>query len=288
MTPFHPKRILAPTDFSDLATYGVKYAREIALRTDAELVVMYANPFLPPPHFLEAQLAAIGDALERSKEQAAEELARYAEEHAAAIANRRTMIADDYPINAIVNTSREQQSDLIVMGTHGRSGWNRFMMGSITERVLRQTDIPLLAVRPQESRGLLVTPTIRRILCPVDGGAAAETAYQHAVDLGRILHADVTVVQVVENSNDDAKTSGISSQLARLTESSAGAVRTLILRGSPAETLIEFARDEGSDLIVLGARHRRFADTTTLGATTLRVLRHAPCPVMTVGVRDES
>ncbi|RMG55001.1 MAG: universal stress protein [Acidobacteria bacterium] len=285
METFQPRRILCPTDFSELATFALKYAREVAQCFHGRLLIMYADPFLPPPHFTARQVDELVQALERSKMAAREALADYVWKHVGDRVETESLVVEDWPVPAILRTAEERDVDLIVMGTHGRRGLSRVMLGSVTERVLRETDRPVLTVRYKQGAEKEHPISITRILCPVNFTDVAMKALGHAVSMARCFDAQLVVLNVVESPGGE---SSEQEELDRLCAWVPGDVRSschvqeMVRRGHAAEQIIDVAASIGCDLIVLGAQHRRFSDTTVIGTTTERVTRHAPCPVLTV------
>jgi nucleotide-binding universal stress UspA family protein len=210
--------------------------------------------------------------IERSKQAARQHLDRYVREHLGEAGEAETMVAESLPVPAIVNAAQEQNADLIVMGTHGRSGVSRVMLGSVTERVLRETDRPVLTVRQKSEAAEPLTASIRRVLCPVNYTEVAMNALESAVAVAECFKAELMNEHASEQLCD-----WLSEDARRRCN-----LQELIRRGDAAEQIIEVARSLGSDLIVLGAQHKRFFDSTVIGTTTVRVTRHAPCPVLTV------
>ncbi len=280
MPEFRIARILVATDFSEIATRALAYATELAKRTSSGLVVVYADTFLPPPIFTSTQLESVAEGIARSKEKTRVELDKYVAANVGDGVRYQSRVIEDYPASGIVKTADEVDADVIVMGTHGRSGLNRMMLGSVAERVLRMTSRPLLTVRAESPSGTK-TPN-PRILCPVNCSDAAREALDVAIALAETLGGELTVLHVVE---DDSPTSR---ELVEKVEAWIPVMKNrptmakIFLRGDAAEQVIEHARKASTDLIVLGAQHRRFADTSILGTTTVRVTRHAPCPVLTI------
>jgi nucleotide-binding universal stress UspA family protein len=279
--PMEIRRILSPTDFSELATRSLEYAVELARRTGAEIVVMYADPFLPPPHFTSDQMDDLVRNLDMHRAAAKKELERYAAENVPSEVPMQTRVIEDTPASAIVKTADEVEADVIVMGTHGRGGVNRFLLGSVAERVLHETSRPLLTVR--ESSGPAAdSPAKPRVLCPVNLSDTARAALDVAVSFSNLLDADLVVLHVAED--DSEKTRAVARDVEswlppdRLRTSA----DTLVLEGDAGEKVIDYARTHAIDLIVLGATHRRFGDTSVLGTTAVRITRHAPIPVLTV------
>ncbi len=241
------RHILAPVDFSPLSALGLRYAGALARCAGASITVLFANPFLPPPYFTPARAAELERQFREGVREAETHLRAFTEAALGAESARASLrIVEALPVDAIVAAAGE--AGLIVMGTHGRGGVNRIMLGSVAERVLRESPVPVLTVRegaPPEK--------LRSILVPVDDSLAARAALDTARELARCTGAELTELPVDEPGAEDA-----------------------------AERIVARAIEAPCDLLVIGARHRLFFDTTVLGATTARVVRHAPCPVLTV------
>jgi len=275
------QRILAPTDFSELATRSLEYAVELARRTGAEIVVIYADPFLPPPHFTSDQMDELVRTLELHRGAAKKELDRYAAENVPAEVTMHTRVVEDTPASAIVKTADEIEADVIVMGTHGRGGVNRLLLGSVAERVLHETSRPLLTVR-EASRPAAGAPAKPRVLCPVNFSEAAHAALDVAVSFSNLLDADLVVLHVAEDDGEETRRMARDVEAWLPPDRLRTAADTLVLRGDAAEKVIDYAKSHAIDLIVLGATHRRFSDTSVLGTTAVRITRHASMPVLTV------
>jgi len=285
MEHFQPRLILCPTDFSELATFALQYAKKLADCTGAALLAFYADPFLPPPHFTAAQMDEVVRNLEMSKRAAQEHLARYVASHTGPTFKTESLIMVDRPVTAIVKIAGQRHADLIVMGTHGRSGLSRVMLGSVTERVLREASCPVLTVRHNEATVESRTLTVQQILCPVNFTEMSLNALRHACSLAEWFKASLLVLHVAESPVDSAHEQQQLEQLCQWIPASLRtrcALKEVVRQGHAAEQIVELARSTRCEMIVLGAQHKRFFDSTVLGTTTVRVTRHANCPVLTV------
>ena len=285
MENFQPKLILCPTDFSELATFALQYAKELASFAKATLMVLYADPFLPPPHFTATQMNEVVRNLEVSKQAARQHLARYVASHAGSKFKTESLVIEDRPVSAIIRTAMQRGVDLIVMGTHGRSGLSRMMLGSVTERVLRESVCPVLTVRHKEAAAESRTPSVQQILCPVNFSEISANTLWHAASIAETFGANLSVLPVVESPLESSREQKEMDRLCQWISSNLTArciLNEVVRQGHAAEQILELARSMHCDLIVLGAQHKRFFDTTVLGTTTVRVTRHASCPVLTV------
>jgi nucleotide-binding universal stress UspA family protein len=285
METFQPKLILCPTDFSEPATLALHYGKHLADCFDAGLLVLYADPFSPPPYFTAGQVEDLAKTIEHFKRAAHEYLTRYVREHIGGSGKVERVVAENQTVPAILLTAEEKKVDLIVMGTHGRSGLNRLKLGSVTEKVLHETDRPVLTVREKKGAAEPSRVSVQQVLCPVNYSEVALKALEHALEMSKCFKAELLVLHVIESQLTDIKEGEEHGRLCAWVPDSIRSrcsLKEIVRRGDAAEQIIEAATSGGCDIIVLGAQHKRFHDTTVLGTTTLRVTRHAPCPVLTV------
>jgi nucleotide-binding universal stress UspA family protein len=193
--------------------------------------------------------------------------------------------------DSILSFAKDRDADLIVMGTHGRRGLDRVLMGSTTEAILRKAHCPVLAVRrPVRSFVRPESPDdpvhIHKILCCVDFSEHSPRALEYAFSLGQQYNAEITLLHVVE----DAK--GAAEESARALESMEqlvpdevrdwATVVPAVRSGRAYEAIIEYASVAETDLIVMGVRGRNVVDLAVFGSTTHRVIQLGPCPVLVV------
>ncbi len=288
MTAFEPKVILCPTDFSQPAILALRYASHLADCFSARLIVLHADVFEAPIYFTESNMDQIAKVLEQSKGAAHSYLVAHVKGQIGQSSEFEPLVVEGDAVSTILETSEEKKTDLTVMGSHGRSGFNQFMLGSITEKVLHETDRPLLMV--PETKGQLTGAQlfIRRVLCPVNYSDIAYKALQHAVSISRCFGAEVIALHINENQSDNIKETGEHDRLCAWIPSelrSECSIKEWVRQGDAAEQIIHTATSEGCDLIVLGAQHKKFRETTVLGTTTLKVTRHSSCPVLVITQR---
>jgi nucleotide-binding universal stress UspA family protein len=288
MFPFNATRILCPLDRSELSNLALKYAVVGARIFKAQLTVLEAIHFEYPRYLSDELTTRVLKELDHYKASAKNDLE----------AHVRTLIGDALegipvsyhvldlqPAQAISRIIEEANTDLLIMGTHGYSGFKHWMLGSITENMLHISNIPIFTVRQKiddfiDTRQPSAEPEIKNILCSCDMSPASIQALQVAASLARRFEADLTAVR----SSDSAE-SGEKEQFQKWLEENLQGyypVSGIIRQGKAAPQVIDMAREMQSDLIVIGARHRSFGDVTVMGRTTELVLRHAPVPVLAV------
>lgn len=265
--------ILCPVDFSEVSAHALRQAAILARRRDARILALHASRFEAPPYFTEASLAG----LEREFRESLSSARVYLDSFVAAALDGDTArveprVVEMLPADAILAESTG--AGLIVMGTHGRTGWNRWTLGSVAERVLRESAIPVLTVRGAPR------PEIRRILCPVNDTGASRNALAQAVGLAAGFDATVTVLHVREPHGAapiDNLCAWASAETRRRCD-----IREMTVEGDAAEEIVRLTAAEPYDLLVLGAPRRRFFEGMILGTTAIRAVRHAACPVLSV------
>ncbi|HSP35075.1 MAG TPA: universal stress protein [Thermoanaerobaculia bacterium] len=281
MDDFGFRRILVPTDLSDFAALALRYAAAIRERAGSELTLLYADETYLPVDLLEAPLGYYLENAPRSREQLQAKFSEYAK---AQIGGKfETVVVQDSPARAILNTAKSVRPDLIIMGTHGRSGVRRALLGSVTENVLHEVETPLLTITPMLMGGR--ETAIQRILCPVNFTYIAREALREACKFAQLFDAELSVMYVVEGIPVD-KVDQVESAFLQWVDpqlrNQSRFTRLVARDGDPAERVLAAAFEQNSDLIVVGAQHKFFSDATIIGTTTQRITRFARCPVLTV------
>jgi nucleotide-binding universal stress UspA family protein len=148
-----PKLILVPTDFSDPAREALDAAAELALQFGAELSLLHVVPMIPDLPNAEAFIHE-GKYEEELHSDAEERLQKMAEDLAKKEIHATTEVgtANDVPME-IVRFAESENADLIVIATHGVSGWKRFVLGSVAEKVVQQAPCAVLMLRPKHAEG---------------------------------------------------------------------------------------------------------------------------------------
>lgn len=216
----------------------------------------------------------------------------------------RTAVPRGKPTEAILEYAADHDADLLVMGAHGRTGLNRYIAGSVTERVVRLANIPVLAVRTPERNGNPNGIDYEEVLVPTDGSEPAAAAVDHGLAIagqtGARIHA-VNVINVGEITIDTDYT--LPSEVTqRLRSEGEAAIEVIaaqarddgldvvmdVCEGSPAKALIGYANENDVDLIAMGTAGRTGFDRYLLGSTTEHVIRRAEMPVLAVNARGRA
>ena len=288
MFPFNAARILCPVDRSELSSLALKYAVVGARVFKARLTILEAIHFDYPRYLSEELTTRVLKETERYKVSAENDLAGHVRSIAGDALDGIPMschVLDLPPAQAISRIIEEEDSNLVVMGTHGYSGFKHWMLGSVTESMLHLSSVPVFTVRQKtddfiDPREPEAGPEIRNIICSCDMGPASGRALQVAASLARRFEAELTAVW-----SCDSNGSGGEEQLQQWIEDTLQGyypVTGVVRQGAAATQVIDLAGEIQSDLIVIGIRHRSFGEAMVMGRTTELVLRHAPVPVLAV------
>jgi nucleotide-binding universal stress UspA family protein len=275
--------VLVPLDGSTLAEAAMPYAEAVASVTNAPLCLVgvvppegKAPPLPPAVVPLEArtplelaELAAMEDYLEIT--------ATTLRASGLLVA---TMLKIGRPAEQILVAAEEEDAGMVVMATHGHTGVERLLEGSVAEEVLRMSTRPTLLIRPSGHAGHRPR-TFRRLLVPLDGSTLAETALEVAI---RLATADTTLLLVrVESRDSEDATLAARRYLGAVQDRLPPNVHTatVVLAGSAADALLAFAQGEAVDLIVMSTHGRSGLGRAVLGSTADQVVRSG-MPVLVV------
>lgn len=283
--------ILVPFDGSDGATAVLEHAADVARWADATLHLLYVADTTRDSVTV-VQGRAV-DALVREGESV---LGEAEGTLAARDVDATTDVVQGNPATAIVEYADEYDHDLLVMATHGREGVSRFLLGSVSEKVVRLATVPVLTARLRPDERLAFP--YEDVLVPTDGSSAADRAADHALSLAAALDATVHVLSVVEDGSPvpDALSSDADEAAAAadavddvIADAEArGVAETVrhVERGSPAEAILGCVEANGVDAVVMGTTGRRGTDRILLGSVAEKTVRAAPVPVLTI--REDS
>jgi nucleotide-binding universal stress UspA family protein len=208
----------------------------------------------------------------------------------------QTAVSKGRPAEAILDYGAEHDAGLLAMGTHGRTGLDRYIIGSVTERVIRQSDRPVFTVHATDRNQF--EDGYDDILVPTDGSEFASAAVDHAVAIAAQFDAHVHAVNVVDINAAAFSPSytppteileGLTSAGQEATEAVASAAReadlaatTEVRKGIPSDELLDYADEADVDLITMGTAGRAGLSRYLVGSTTERLLRRADVPVLAV------
>ncbi|MDF0642533.1 MAG: universal stress protein [Nitrospira sp.] len=290
------ERILLATDFSSWARRAEDYACSLASLWNARLTIMSVLELVPgmnPDYPVNHQY--LTERMRETSEQLAE-CKRRIEFREIFVSAR---IGTGLPSEEVVAAALAEDSDLVVLGTRGRSGLAHVLLGSTAERVIRTAPCPVLAVHLTATESSTPRPeiTLERILVPIDFFDGSLDALEYAALLARQTKASIKVLHVLEpvaygldftlgHAEERERTrERLMKRLDALSTAltAAGIPATSLIRGGiPGDTILDEARTWPGDLLVMGTHGRRGISHVLSGSIAEAVLRRAECPVLTV------
>lgn len=296
MTMIRIAQVLCPVDFSEIAQHALDHAAAIARWYEARLAILYVFANLPsmdlPPLVLE----------DADRERLMTDMRRMAAGVPPEVPVDFRIQEAGYIHEEILAQLGATHADLLVLGTHGRSGFQRLFLGSVTEKVIRKATCPTLVVPPRAPGVPATTPIqFRRILCPMDFSESSLDALAYAINMAEEADARLTLLHVVEiplvlsqeptvldldlagireAAVDDAR--GKLHELIPEHARTYCTVETAVVEGRAYREVLRQAAERQSDLIVMGVHRRGALDLLIFGSTTHHVIRASACPVLIV------
>jgi len=286
------KKILVPTDFSETAEHATAQAMELAAMHGSRIELFnVVEPYGAPPPNMMAVVREYMDSLEKEAEHS--------------LASRVELMRSDgidahyskshhvSPIEAITDKAESLEPDLIVMGTHGRRGFQHLILGSVAEKVLRTVPTSVLTMSVNASL-VKRDQGFAKIVVPVDFSESSKRALEAAYSL-RAEGGTIHVIHVIDNpvyptfypgpvvppvSGDPELESKIREHLGAWLDSRPA---ELVIRdGDPSHEILEFGSEVKPNLLVMGTRGLTGLSHVLLGSVTEKIVRRAPVPVLTV------
>ncbi len=289
------KRILLATDFSACADRAMGYAVTLAAAWKADLCVMTVLEFYPG---MDPEYSVNKMFLDHLRTEAIRQLDAVQARVKADGQTITTRIEIGIPSQAIQAVAQTTAASLLVVGTHGRTGLDHVLIGSTAERVVRMAPCPVLAVKADKGgAGRAAIEPIKRIVVPIDLSACSLDALEYAAQFAKQVGASVTILHAME-----PVAYGLDFSLSHATEwkrqreyleerltvltaclTSAGVKTEQLLKpGVPADSIISYVTQNRYDLMMMGTHGRRGLSRLLVGSLAGAMLRHAPCPVLTV------
>lgn len=293
------RRILCPVDFSETSRHALDHAVAVAKWYEAQILALHVVhvPALPPPPIFAVAFADVTPAATSPRQTVEEDLRGWLEPVHRAGVKADAIVDEGNPVERIVERATSETADLVVMGTHGLRGFERFMLGSVAEKVLRKSTCPVMTVPPASATTAKVP--YNRLLCPVDFSESSLAALRFASSLAKEADARLTILHVLDwPSDNELLVEQFDAPEVRLLVEGRARERLEALvtdemktwckptprigHGKPYRQILETAQDEESDLIVIGIHGRNPLDVMFFGSTTNQIVRRAACPVLTL------
>jgi nucleotide-binding universal stress UspA family protein len=290
------EEVLCPVDFSEYSAKAYEYAQSLAQHYGATLLLQHVVQPLTSTYPYYAFPEAINEVFWNLETSADEKLSELMSAHPVDGFETQRFVHKGTVPECVLAFADSQGADLIVMGTHGRHGFDHFTMGSVTEKVLRKARCPVLVVRKPAhdfvNPGDAAEPVrLKRILYCTDFSEYSNRALTYALSLAMEYNAELTLLHVLEDvpPADDLQESiaEITRRLAELVPPEAGdwcKVHTAVRIGKPYQQVLQIALENDTDLVVMGVRGRNAVDLALFGSTTHRVIQLGTSPVLAVHI----
>jgi nucleotide-binding universal stress UspA family protein len=299
------KRILCPVDFSDFSRNAFDHAVAIAHRYHATVTALHMVPISSAASLLPASDMVPSRAIPPMKvdrEGLTRDLEGFLDvgDSSGVLVRYEVSEAPDVPVEILERADR-LPADLIVLGTHGRTGVRRFLFGSVAETLLRSARQPVLTVPPKAPQAVPLGAPFLRILCALDFSECSLGALRYAASLAEHPDVRLTVLHVVEITppaynpamGPPIDLAGFQIAFERagreqLQHAVPDAVRQacrieeMTTTGKPYREILRIAGERAADLIVLGSQGHGPIDRFMFGSTAEPVVRRASCPVLTI------
>ena len=289
--------ILVPLDGSPFGEHALPLAAGIARRASATLHLVHVHVTIGGLGIDVMPSSDDSAQRERERDYLAEVQQRLAQEPGLAVT---TTVLDDPVVEALHGYTVDHAIDLVAMTTHGRGALSRLWLGSVTDRLVRQSPAPVLLVRPEESAPAPEQePPLKHVLVPLDGSALAEQILPRAVALGSLVQARYTLLQVAElalsgegaelygSAFDEEVQGRVRARSQRYLDHVAGPLRsegltveTATVFGWSAQDILTYAADQAVDAIALATHGRSGIARLLIGSVADKIVRGATVPVL--------
>ncbi len=284
--PANFRSILFATDFSSISDRALKYAVEIAARNKSELFVVHALPPGTPSPSSDFGMRQTDGRLKQ------------VEDHVRALENSGVLSGIEHQIltqrgslwDVLEKVIKNKNIDLIVLGTHGRGGIKKLVMGSVAEEVLRLAPCPVLTIG-----SAVPEPTVafafRRVLFTTDFSTGSLRAFSYATSFSELVGAKLILLHVLDPTRmgwsaqfESIRAHAVERLKALIPPGNVARVEVRIQLGSPGYVIVASAHNELADLIIMGAHATHAVGTSTHLPWTVahHVVCQAHCPVLTV------
>ncbi len=285
------KNILFLTDFSEPSEIAIPFATAIAREYESKVYALHVLTPVPPAYASPESAAAAIEGLEEGAQVGMQRV----DAQLVGVPHETMIVRGESVWPAVEQALGESEIDLVILGTHGRTGAIKLLFGSVAEEIFRRARVPVLMIGPSVKKGVHAGGQFRRVLFATDFTQEAQAAAAYAISMAQENQARLLLLHVMRDP--DFKTSKRTSQ-----DSVANVMHQLyelvppeaelwcrpeptVRFGNPADRILQAAMELEADLIVLGVRDAagHLGAATHLERTTAhKVVAHATCPVLTV------
>jgi nucleotide-binding universal stress UspA family protein len=281
-------RILVGIDGSDASNEAVTLAARLACEQRSQLIFCHSVNWAPVLSGMVSSGTMLGAApIIDDLKQAGEELLDRARDTATRVGvEAETRMVENEPARRILELATDEKCSLIVMGTHGRQGLQRLVLGSTTEAVLRESTIPVLTVHAGMRHAETSQRCFESIVVGIDESEPSDAAIQIVLELPANERRRVLFCSAADSNDAREHAQRVLGKAIGLARARDISVSGLVISGTPHEALLIVAQQEGADIIVLGSHGRRGFQRLFLGSVAESIVRTAPLPVLVVRIQE--
>lgn len=276
------EHILIPTDFSDASQRALEYAESIARQYGSHLLLAHVNA----PVNVIALPENVWTDQRRAQEQIEQQLDQMGAELRSNGFRAETVSVTGLVADELLSLATKERADLIVVGTHGRSGVDRFLLGSEAETLLRRAVCPVFVVGPGALAAGDEAWSPKEVVCASSLDLKTAPVAAYAYRLACQYHAEFTLFHVEDPAMSEGQNwPEFEKALTQILSDKPGQMHSLWTEFSEKTTglsIVDFARERHSDLMIIGAHSASAAASHLLRGIGPQVFAEAPCPVMTL------
>ncbi len=296
MTLFVHKRILVATDFSECSRVALDIGLSASKCMETKLYVLHTIEKLPHDYRHLLSSTAHSNMKQKLEEEAMNKIKAMLPEELLGSEDIVPIVRFGKPFLEIIEVAKEKDVDIIAIGTHGRAGVDRVILGSVAERVVRDAHCPVMVVKSEKYVGF------KKIIVSIDFSDCSRLALEYAAATARAHKSKLTILHVYEESfvkpyvnaaNSEEEAEEIIKAIERVNESkydeflktidlSGVEYEKLLKKGIPETDIAETAMEQQTNLIVMGTHGRSGIKHILIGSTAEEVVRNAPCDIVVV------
>jgi nucleotide-binding universal stress UspA family protein len=291
------KKIVVPVDFSEFSDKAVEYAIFLAEKYCAELILLHSVVLFQEDFDEKEQLTAYEEIIKKKEKEIRKQLEyRCSNAEERGISIHSLLIRGFSEADSIIDYISDKDFDLVVMGTHGRTGLKKIILGSVAERVVRLSPIPVITLHKEFAK-----KELKRILVPVDFSDFSKVAVRRAIEVAREFDATLDFLHVVEmeahpeyytisfdpllKANPELGKQ-ITANLIKFTGIPEDKATYAVNEGKVYKAIKTYAETNGVDMIVMATQGMSEIEHFLVGSNSERVVRIASCPVLTIGQKE--
>ncbi len=296
MSLFAHKRILVATDFSEYSKVALDICLGASKCMKTKLYVLHTIEKFPHDYIHLLSSTAHSNMKQKLEEEAMNKIKAMLPEELLRSEDIVPIVRFGKPFLEIIQIAKEKKVDLLAIGTHGRAGVDRVILGSVAERIVRKAGCPVMVIRGRKYVGF------KRIIVPVDLSDCSRIALEYAVATARAHSSKLTILHVYEGSfvepyvkaaNSEEEADEIMKEIERVNETkydeflktvdlSGVEYEKLLKKGIPETDIVEIAMEQQANLIVMGTHGRSGIKHILIGSTAEEVVRAVHCDIIIV------